>query len=652
MQIRLLACLLLLGFAGIVRATSPSAPLPIEAFFGLPAMREPELSPDGSKIAFLFPKDGKLALGLFDRKTGEGRIILEAVKENVEFFFWKGSEHLVFAGDVGGNELFFIGVTDLTGKKIQRVMESRHNRDRAQSVASIVNTLPLSDEEFILAGYFISRADWHAEDAIQISNQEVVARYNIRTKARAPVFSNGGDYDGFFTDNDGQLRLASRKQGGALVWFSREPGSKSPMVELARFPLHGYAETWEPLGFAADNKTFYLVSREEQDRGALYAYNTETRTRGPALFVPPEGEITNLVMNRDRTKLLGVAYLSDRPHYHWFDPARADIQQKLEHTFPGFTCRIVSSSADEKVRLVYVGNDREPGAYYVLDLKQPSLTLFKRIRPEVDPARMRPMETVNFTARDGLPLQGYLTRPAGDGQAAGPLVLFVHGGPFGIRDDWGFDNEVQFLASRGFAVLQVNYRGSGGYGRDFINKGRQQWGRAMQDDLTDAVKWAVAQGIADPRRVAIYGASYGGYAALAGVTLTPELYRCAVNYVGVANLEVAFKGYGGDAFQTAGNFDYQKTWVAPDNAYAAATSPLNFVERIRVPTLHAYGEKDARVEFKQWLQLRDQLDKFHKPYQFLVEGEQGHGFRNESSSLKFHRALEQFLAENLAPSRP
>jgi len=652
MQIRLLACLLLLGLTGMVRAATPAAPLPIEAFFGLPAMRQPELSPDGSKIAFLFPKDGRLALGLFDRKTSEGRIILEAIKENVEFFFWKGNEHLVFGGDVGGNELFFIGVTDLSGKKIQRVMESRHLREQAQSVASIVSTLPLSDDEFILAGYFISRNDWHAEDAIQISNQEVVARYNVRTKARSLVFTNGGDYDGFFTDNDGQLRLASRKQGDALAWFLREPGGKNPLVEVARFPLHGYAETWEPLAFAADNKTLYLVSREEHDRGALYAYNTETRTRGPAVFVPPAGEITNVVMNRAHTKLLGVAYLSDRPQYQWFDPARADIQKTLDNTFPGVTCHIVSTSADETVCLVYVGSDREPGAYYVLDLKQPSLTLFKRIRPEVDPTRMRPMETVNFAARDGLSLQGYLTRPAGDGKTPLPLVLFVHGGPFGIRDEWGFDNEAQFLANRGYAVLQVNYRGSGGYGRDFINKGRQQWGRAMQDDLTDAVKWAIAQGIADPSRVAIYGASYGGFAALAGVTLTPELYRCAVNYVGVANLEVAFKGYGGDAFMTAGRFDYQKTWVAPDSAYAAATSPLNFVERIRVPTLHAYGENDARVEFKQWLQLRDQLEKFHKPYQILVEGEQGHGFRNESSSLKFHRVLEKFLAENLAPSRP
>lgn len=645
-------CLLLLLFAvSTAWAASPAGPVPLEGFFGLPAIREPELSPDGSRIAFLFPKDGKLALGLFDRKTNEGRIILEGVKENIEFFLWKGNQNIVFGGDVGGNESAFIGVTDLSGKKIQRVFESVTRGYINGSYGGVINQLPLSDEEIIIGGFITDKAVRHWDGVAYFNDQYKIARYNVRNRTQQMVYVNGGDYDGFYTDHMGKLRLTTRAQGKNQVWFQRAADDKSPFVEIGRFPLHGYAETWEPYGFAADNKTLYLVSREEHDRGALYAYNTETRQRGAAVFVPPEGEITRIVMSHDRTKLLGVDYLSDRLHHHWFDPARADIQKTLENTFRGSTCRVVSTSADEKVMLVYVGSDRDPGAYYVLDLTKPALTLFKRIRPEVDPARMRPMETFGLTARDGVPLQGYLTRPAGDGKAPGPLVLFVHGGPFGIRDDWGFDNEVQFLASRGYAVLQVNYRGSGGYGRDFIDRGRHQWGRAMQDDLTDAVKWAVAQGVADPKRIAIYGASYGGYAALAGATLTPELYCCAVNYVGVANLEVAFKGYGGDAYQHEGDVDYQKEWVAPDSAYAAATSPLNFVEKIRVPTLHAYGENDARVDFKQWRQLRAQLDKYNKPYTAIVESEQGHGFRNESASIKFHQAMEKFLAENLAPAR-
>lgn len=641
----------LLGAAAAASAETPAPSVPLETFFSLPTIRDPQLSPDGSKLAFLFPKDGKLALGLFERKTSEGRIILEGVKENVEFFFWKGNERIVFGGDVGGNESVFLGVTDLSGKKIQRVMESLRRGNISGSFGGVLNELGPSDDEMILGGFFTDKPTRHWDGVAYFGSQYKIVRYNVRKRTQQLIYANEGQYDGFLTDNTGRLRLAVRKQAENWVWFLYEPGEKTPFREIARFPIHGYAETWNPYLFSADNRMLYLVSREEHDRGALYAYDTSTRERGPALFVPPEGEITGLRLSYDHTRLLGVEYAGDRRHYHWFDPARAALQQQLDNTFPGSRCNVVSSSADEQVHVVYVGSDRDPGAYYILDFKQPALTLFKRIRPDVDPVRMRPREAIAYRARDGLEIHGYLTRPTGAEKTPVPLVLVVHGGPFGIRDHWGFDNEAQFLASRGFAVLQVNYRGSGGYGRAFVDKGRHQWGRAMQDDLTDAVQWAVTQGVADPKRIAIYGGSYGGYAALAGVTLTPELCRCAINYVGVAKLEVAFKGYGGDAYLDGSEFDYQKTWVAPDSAYAATTSPVNLVERIRVPTLHAYGENDARVDFKQWRELRAQLDRFHKPYVAIVEEEQGHGFRNENASLKFYRAMEKFLTEHLAAGR-
>jgi dipeptidyl aminopeptidase/acylaminoacyl peptidase len=271
---------------------------------------------------------------------------------------------------------------------------------------------------------------------------------------------------------------------------------------------------------------------------------------------------------------------------------------------------------------------------------------FKRTR-ELDPARLSPRKPIRYTVRDGLVIHGYLTLPPGSPGKKLPLIVHPHGGPFGVRDRWGFDPDAQFLASRGYAVLQPNFRGSGGYGREFINKGRHQWGRQMQDDLTDGVKWAVEEGIADPGRVGIYGASYGGYAALIGVMLTPELYACAVNYVGAADLEITFKQRGEDAWRSGDEFSYQREWVGPTKAYRDETSPLNFVERIKVPTLHVYGGEDPRVVLNHWSRLEPLMKKHGKEYQAIVEGRQGHGFRDESAAVSFQAALETFLGKHL-----
>jgi dipeptidyl aminopeptidase/acylaminoacyl peptidase len=642
--------ILLVGL-GLWANSRAASLIPVDRFFGLPAIRAPELSPDGSKIAFLFPKDGRLALGLFDRATGEARMILEGTDDNITGFFWKGNDRLVFGGDVNGSESSFIGVTDLTGKKILRLAESvRHTGGTFYGdTAGIVSELREDPENIIMEGIFVGNVD-HAQF---IAADATVERINLRTKARSQLLNLAPNNDLFFrqvlADNAGTVRLAERQREHEIVFQLRDD-NKGSFADLARFPMNGYAETWgPPLVFAADNQTLYLKSYEENDRGAIYAYNTATRQRGPALFVPPEGEIAGIIMDYHRTKLQGVAYQTDRLHYHWFDQARGALQAKLENTFKGMECRIDSSSADELVHLVYVGSDRDAGTYYILDLKHPALTPFKRIRPNLDPAQMQPMQPVAFAARDGLQLHGYLTLPAGAGGKPVPLIVHPHGGPFGVRDDWGFNSEVQFLANRGYAVLQVNYRGSGGYGREFLEKGRYQWGRAMQDDLTDAVKWAITQGVADPKHVAIYGASYGGYAALAGVTLTPELYCCAVNYVGAADLTITFKNKGDDAFLTSRDFSYQREWIGKTDEYLEEKSPVNLVDRIRVPTLHAYGENDPRVKFDHWRRLEPQLKKFSKPYVAIVEENQGHGFRNESASIHFYSAMEKFLAENLTP---
>ena len=642
--IRLATILALALVAPAARADEkPAAPPALNAFFGLPGVAQPRLSPDGSKIAFLFPNEGKLALGVFDRKTNEARLILKGTDESIGQFFWKGDDRLVFSSDVGGNESFFIGSTDLTGKKVLRIVESQPGEFIESSAGRIVDVLRADPDRIVVQGLFRGGASE--------TSDVVLARVNVKNRGVSTLYTYHPSERTADTvvDRAGTLRLRSRLTPKAeLVWEHRTTDDQ-PWREIARHPFHGYAETWHPLGFAADHITLWLVSREEQDRGALYAYNTRTFERGPALFVPPAGEIDSIVTNYAESKLLGVVYETEKLTTHWFDEDRRKVQASVEAAFPGMEVRITSSSADEKVRLLRVGSDREPGVYFVLDRGAGSLVQFKRIR-EIDPRTMAPMEPVAFAARDGLELHGYLTRSLGSAGKRTPLIIHPHGGPFGVRDSWGFNPEVQFLASRGYAVLQVNYRGSGGYGRDFINRGKQQWGRAMQDDLTDAVKWAITQGFADPARVAIYGASYGGYATLAGLTLTPELYCCGVNYVGAADLDITFKNRGDDAYTTADDFSYQREWVGATAEWRAATSPVNFVQNIRVPSLHAYGEKDPRVKIDHWSRLEAQLKNFGKPYESVTQKRQGHGFREEKASMGFYGTMEKFLAEHLAPA--
>ncbi len=635
---------LIISLSTVAGFAQEVAPPTIDQLFSLPQIRQPRLSPDGTKIAFLYPHEKRLALGVFDRATKESRMILKGTDESLHSFFWKGNDRIVFSADVAGNESFFIGSTDLSGRRVLRIAESQRLQENLTGdVAGILDPLPFDPDRILVHGFFNGNVD----NALFVGGAAVVARLNVRNRGLSPLLEphpNERHYR-FMADNRGRLRLRAKLQGATLTWEHRADDGRE-FTRLAQHPFHGYAETWDPQFFAADNNTLWLISREEHDRGALHAFDLAKGERGPALFVPPEGEIEEIIVSTDRTRLLGVRYEAERPRYHWFDAERGALQASLEETFNGCDVRLTSWSENNQVALVWVGHDREPGVYFVLDRAAGSLAQFKRMR-EIDPAILLPRKPVRYTARDGLPIEAYLTVPRAAAGKRVPLVIIPHGGPFGIRESWGFDAEAQFLATRGYAVLQPNYRGSGGYGRSFIDKGRHQWGRAMQDDLTDGVKWAINEGIADPERIGIYGASYGGYAALAGAMFTPDLYACAVNYVGAADLEITFKDRGDDAWRMPDDFSYHTAWVGPNRAYREETSAINFVERLRVPTLHAYGAKDPRVKIDHWERLEPLLRKHGKDYQAIVEGKQGHGFRDQTASISFYAALEKFLEANL-----
>ena len=608
-------------------------------------MRSLKLSPDGKSLAFLTTLGtGKVGIALMDLGTGKVDALVAAKDENIKTYFWKGSDYIVYGGDIGGDESPAWRSINIQKRNVVAISEAYRELTRDDA-----NFLNLSDELRFDPHHFMGFGR-KEEGSSSIGMYLVDVRDGRRTVVPSYEPSKA-DSAFFIADNNGVLRVRGHFEGKNYVYEVR-PHPTDLFVKVAEFPAND--PQWDPVFFAADNETLYLVSSEHSATGSLYAYNVRTRQLGPPLFTSPEVEIDGqfspfsrypdfigVVASYDRSKLYGVTYSPDTTKYHFFDAGREKLQRLLDSALPKTFNLVIGTSQDEKVLIILATSDRDPGTYYVLDLNRTKLMPIGQVNHRIKPDQMQSMQPVQYQARDGLVVHGYLTRPAGSEGKRVPLIIHPHGGPYGPRDFWHFDGDVQFLASRGYAVLQINYRGSGGYGSPFEKAGYKEWGGKMQDDLTDGVKWAIAQGITDEKHVGIYGASYGGYATLAGLTFTPELYRCGANYVGVSDLGLITSWARGRGER--GNDLFYHEHVGDSPQYLHDRSPVNFVDRIRVPLLNAYGFNDPRVEIRNWERLESKLKQFGKTYEIILMGNEGHGFQNEGNRIDFYHRLEAFL---------
>ena len=614
------------------QADGPAPPrIPLEDFFRKPEHIGVRLSPDGRRIAYKKPWERRLNIHVRDLATcAESRVTSSTVRD-VGGHAWVNNDRIIYEQDTGGDENHRLHAVGGDGS----------------------NPLDLTTWEWVKCGMVDELED--DDDAILFAMNRRdprifdVHRLDIHTGAMTLVAENPGNVQHWITDHEGRLRLATTTDGvnkGILYRASETDDWK----EVARY---SFKEGASPVAFTFDDPSCaWVISNLGRDRLALCIYDLRTGHERGVLFENADVDISGLLYSRHRKTLTGASYITEKPRYEFFDETMRRIHAFLDERLPGYEHRLVSHSRDETRWVVYHGSDRTLGGYHLLDTAprpsrgDMSLVPLFELSPWLDERHMAPVKPIAYTADDGLRIPGYLTLPVGRGAGPFPMVVHPHGGPW-TRDVWGFDPEVQFLANRGYAVLQMNYRGSAGYGRRFLEAGFGQWGLAMQDDITAGVRWAIEEKIADPARVAIYGGSYGGYAALAGLTKTPDLYACGVSYVGVSNLFTWFEAIP----------PYWKLYLemmhemvgdpVRDRDRMQATSPLFNAGRIRVPLFVAQGANDPRVRREESDQIVAALRQRGVPVEYMVKENEGHGFSNEENRFDFYRALEAFLARHL-----
>ncbi len=458
------------------------------------------------------------------------------------------------------------------------------------------------------------------------------------TLARAPVRRAS-----FVTDNGGEVRLAygADVDNASKLYYREAAGSDWRLVN----DQNSSKRIEVPLGFSADNRLAYLQVRGGDDgTDRIVTWDPASNARTAVLHDPGADPLS--IIHRNGTSIpVGAQVMDGRHRNLFFDDASPEARQyrSLEAAFPGQSVRITSSTRDGSLLLIRVWSGNNPGDFYLLDTAQKKVAHVVSSGSWIDPDKAATVEPVTFKARDGLAIHGYLTRPRGT-SGARPMVLMPHGGPFGIFDGWQYDRDAQMLAAAGYTVMQVNYRGSGNYGWAFQTAGARQWGGAMQDDLTDATRWAVEQGHADASRICIYGASYGGYAALMGVAKEPSLYRCAAGYVGVYDLPM-MQRQDGRKRRSLGN--WSRDWVGEDMAALAAASPNRLAERITVPVFLAAGGEDEIAPVEHTRMMEAALKKAGVPVESLYYDTEGHGFYTEPHQREYYTRLLAFLSRHL-----
>ncbi|MCZ8369124.1 MAG: alpha/beta fold hydrolase [Porphyrobacter sp.] len=612
-------------------AESPPPPIAARNFAGRPAFWDGKLSPDGTKFSFM--RQGAEATQIVVTEIATGKLVrafASGPTDELQWYRWVSTDKLLLSisspgkfYDQDARYLRLVLVELATG--VMTRLFPRSNVLEADNVIHVAK-----DGSYILV-------------AIQPSVTEFPAVMRHELKPDGKITTVQAPRDGVFSwvaDDKGVVRMGTAFVRGQERIYYRPVGS----TELVLVPRPAEERGWEALHIDGDTDFGYVLSEGENGRVALRRFDFAKREVLETVFEHPEWDIDSVAFRKG--KPYAAFYTAERDEVHWFDPATAKEYRALRRALGDGEVWVTSRAEDESKILVYAGNESDPGVLYLFDPVAGAMKEISQFRPELDFRALAKPKPVQYTARDGTVINGFLTLPRGRQARGLPLVLMPHGGPYGIRDKLEYNDEVQLLANRGYAVLQPNYRGSGGYGEALFEAGAGEIGRKMQDDIDDAMDWAVAQGIADPARVCVVGGSYGGYAALWSVLRNPERYRCAASWAGVTDWNKMLI-YDRRYLATRVN----KWWSARVRGDGKSqdldqVSPYRTAGQLSRPVLLAHGTKDQRVPIAQYNIFEKAARTAPVPPQTLVIEGEGHSFSKPENARAWYEALESFLARH------
>ncbi|MDO8548760.1 MAG: S9 family peptidase [Ignavibacteria bacterium] len=598
--------------------------IPMKDFFKNPDKRSYSISPDGEYLSWMQPWETRM--NVFVQNIGEDEItqVTFAKERDIAGYFWKGNDRIIYIQDTKGDENFRLYAVDRDGK----------------------NQKDLTPFEKVRAGVVDDLKDNPDEMLIQLNqrNPQIfdVYRIDVNTGEMNQVAENPGNITGWITDHSGKLRIALTTDGVStgILYRDKEEDQFKELVTT------NFKETLYPVFFTFDNKNLYMISNIGRDKAAIVAYNVAENKEGTIIYENPDYDVSNLMYSEKRKVLIGVLFTSWKNEYEFFDDETKEIYSDLESKLEGYEIAVTGNNRNEDKFLVRTYSDKSLGAYYFYDVNKKELKKLVDVSPWLKEEYMADQKPISYKTRDGFTIHGYLTLPKGVEAKNLPVVVHPHGGPW-ARDNWGFNPELQFLANRGYAVLQMNFRGSTGYGKNFWMIAFKECGKKMQDDITDGVNWLIEEGIADPDRIGIYGGSYGGYATLAGVTFTPDLYACAVDYVGVSNIfswmnaiPPYWEPYREMIYEMVGH-------PQKDSLLLRDASPIFHIANIKAPLFIAQGTNDPRVPKAESDQIVAALKDKGIDVPYMVKDNEGHGFRNEENRFDFYGSMEQFFFKHL-----